>query len=52
VKAGADDELRAGIDGGLGLIGGGDCAGAEQELRRTVLVEFLQQIDGVREQSW
>ena len=31
MQAGADDELRAGIDGGLGLIGGGDGAGAEQK---------------------
>ena len=47
VKAGADDEFRAGIDGGLGLIGGGDGAGAEQELVAELFFEFLDEVDGV-----
>ena len=41
----ADDELRAGVDGGLGLIGGGDGAGAEQESFGPYSFEFFEQVD-------
>ncbi len=33
MQTGADDELRARVDGGLGLIGSGHGSGAEQKLR-------------------
>ena len=45
MEAGAYDELRAGIDGGLGLIGGCDRAGAEQEIGAVGFLELLEQID-------
>ena len=46
MKAGADHKLRACVDGGLALIGGGDGAGAEQKLRAVLLFEFLEKING------
>src|SRR5271157_1131540 len=44
MEAGANDELSAGFDGGSGLRGGGDGAGAEQELRSVFSLEFFQYI--------
>ena len=46
MQAGTDDEFGAGVDGGLCLIGGGDGAGAEQELGGVLALELGEQIDG------
>jgi hypothetical protein len=46
VKAGADDEFGTGVNGGFGLIGSGDGAGAEEELARILTLEFGEEGDG------
>jgi hypothetical protein len=45
MNTGTDNKLCAGIDGGFSLSGGGDGAGAEQELRSVLALEFFEEID-------
>jgi hypothetical protein len=45
MEAGADDELGAGVDGGSGLIGSDDGAGAEQELVSILFLESFKYVD-------
>src|ERR1700683_250258 len=46
VKAGTDDELRSGFDGGLGLSACDHGAGAQKKFGSVGFLEFLEQIDG------